>query len=81
MKHRLNQFFKACDVLWKPNIPVCIYFRNHFLFTTNFVRTNTEYCQVSNISSTLVGNEIVDHPDVVGASPIGAAPTTSSFST
>ena len=35
----------------------------------------------SNISRTLVGNKIVDHSDVVGASPVGAAPTTSSFST
>ena len=41
----------------------------------------TYYRQVSNISRTLVGNEIVDHSDVVGASPVGAAPTTSSFST
>ena len=40
-----------------------------------------EYCQVSNIRRTLVGNLIVDHSDVVGASPVGAAPTTSSFST
>ena len=39
------------------------------------------YRQVSNISRTLVGNEIVDHSDVVGASPVGAAPITSSFST
>ena len=39
------------------------------------------YRQVSNISPTLVGNKIVDHSDVVGASPVGAAPTTSSFST
>ena len=39
------------------------------------------YRQVSNIRRTLVGNEIVDHSDVVGASPVGAAPTTSSFST
>ena len=39
------------------------------------------YRQVSNIRHTLVGNEIVDHSDVVGASPVGAAPTTSSFST
>ena len=38
------------------------------------------YRKVSNISRTLVGNEIVDHSDVVGASPVGAAPTTSSFS-
>ena len=40
-----------------------------------------EYRKVSNISSTLVGNKIVDHSDVVGASPVGAAPTTSSFLT
>ena len=29
---------------------------------------------------TLVGNTIVDHSDVVAASPVGVAPTTSSFS-
>ena len=40
-----------------------------------------EYRQVSNISRTLAGNKIVDHSDVVGASPVGAASTTSSFST
>ena len=40
-----------------------------------------KYRQVSNISRTLVGNQIVDHSDVVGASPVGAAPTTPSFST
>ena len=40
-----------------------------------------DYRQVSNIRRTLVGNQIVDHSDVVGASPVGAAPTTSSFST
>ena len=39
------------------------------------------YRQVSNTRRTLVGNQIVDHSDVVGASPVGAAPTTSSFST
>ena len=39
------------------------------------------YRQVSNTRRTLVGNIIVDHSDVVGASPVGAAPTTSSFST
>ena len=38
------------------------------------------YRKVSNIWRTLVGNVIVDHSDVVGASPVGAAPTTSSFS-
>ena len=43
--------------------------------------TKRIYRRVSNISSTLVGNKIVDHSDVVGASPVGAVPTTSSFST
>ena len=42
---------------------------------------NLDYRKVSNIRRTLVGNKIVDHSDVVGASPVGAAPTTSSFST
>ena len=39
------------------------------------------YHEVFNKGRTLVGNEIVDHSDVVGALPDGAAPTTSSFST
>ena len=39
------------------------------------------YRKTSSISRTLVGNKIVDNSDVVGASPVGAAPTTSSFST
>ena len=37
------------------------------------------YSQNANISPTLVSNKIIDHSDVVGAPPIGAAPTTSSF--
>ena len=37
------------------------------------------YCQISNISRTLVGNKFVDHSDVVVASPVSATPTTSSF--
>ena len=37
------------------------------------------YCQIPNINYTLVGNKIVDHSDVDGASPVGAAPTTTSF--
>ena len=38
------------------------------------------YRQISNISFTLVGNKIVVQSDVVGALPVGTAPTTSSFS-
>ena len=48
----------------------------HFRFGTSDI-----YRQVSNIRRTLVGNKIVDHSDVVRAKPVGAAPTTSSFST
>ena len=39
------------------------------------------YRKTSNIRRTLVGKTIVDHSDVVGASPIGPAPTKSSSST
>ena len=48
---------------------------NHW--QAKFVFGNKEiYCQTSNISCTLVGNKIVDHSDAVGASLVGAAPTT-----
>ena len=39
------------------------------------------YRQTSDISHPPLRNKIVDHSDAVGASPVGAAPTTSSFST
>ena len=39
------------------------------------------YHQTYQISRTLVGNKMVDHSDVVGASPVDVAPTKSSFST
>ena len=40
-----------------------------------------KFCDLIALVVALVGNKIVDHSDVVGASPVGAAPTTSSFST
>ena len=43
--------------------------------------SDSTYRKTSYISRTLLGNKIVDNSDVVGASPVGAAPTTSSFST
>ena len=39
------------------------------------------YRQTSNIRRTLEGNKIVDHSDVVGASPVDAAPNASSLNT
>ena len=40
-----------------------------------------EYLQSCNIGRTLVSNKLVDDSGVVGTSPVGAAPTASSFST
>ena len=53
-----------------------IYARNLPLFGDVY-----HYRQTSIIRSALVGNEIVDHSDVVGVSPVHPAPTTSSLST
>ena len=39
------------------------------------------HCQISNFRGSLVGSKIVDRSDVVGASPVVVAPTTSSSST
>ena len=39
------------------------------------------YRQTSNTSHTVVDNKITDHTDVIGTSPVGAAPSISSFST
>ena len=67
---------------------VTYHFRSYWTSVCDceFVRMNACMCvlnyrQVSNISRTLLVNKIVDYSDVVGASPVGAAPTTSSFST
>ena len=48
---------------------------------TSYCLHGFNYPQTSNISHTLVGNKLADHSDVAGASPVGAAPTTFSFST
>ena len=40
-----------------------------------------KYRNTSYIRRPFVGNKIVDHSDEVGASPVDAAPTTTSFST
>ena len=61
---------------------------SYWLWRTSNVLTNcilywraaVPYRKTSNISCTLVGNKIVDQSDAVGTSPVGAAPTTSSFS-
>ena len=42
---------------------------------------NMVYRQNFNMSGIVVGNKIVDHSDVVGASPVGVVSTKSSVST
>ena len=59
------------------------YIRNvfsHWLRPSSAMDRKHAYRQTSNISQTLEDNNIFDHSDVFGASPIGAAPTSSSFS-
>ena len=82
----------TCYFSWKNKYEYK-YMNLHFIFyrvaphewATQIFRTAEAtiltYRQVSNISRTSVGNTIVNHSDVVGAWPVGAAPTTSSFST
>ena len=62
-------------ICYMPNEGVCK------IYADDESSSSSIYRKISNIRRTLVGNKIVDHSDVVGASPVGAAPTTSSFST
>ena len=65
---------------FKPE-PYHWHFQRYFPEEYGHFQSDFTYRQVSNIRYYLVGNKIVDHSDVVEASPVGAAPTTSSFST
>ena len=50
-------------------------------WTCNLLSKQKDMYRQISIRRTLLGNKILDHSDVVGAAPVGAAPTTSSFST
>ena len=52
-----------------------------FMFVNRNLTDNLIYRQTSNISRILVGNNIVGHSGVVGASPVGTDPTTSALLT
>ena len=53
--------------------------KNFTICTILVLRNNTNYNyrKISDISRTLVGKKILNHSDVVGAAPVGAAPSTS----
>ena len=73
-----------CDSTCAARCRLLIYNQNKTKFNITkymFYGIYSIYRQTSNIRHTLTGNKTVDHSDVVGASPIGTAPTTSSFST
>ena len=54
---------------------------NDFMHKNEWPLLYWNYRETSDISRTWVDNKFADHPDVVWASPVGAAPTTSSFPT
>ena len=71
----------VCEPLNAPSLKRNIKYTRS-VFTVTYRRLlKLTYRQVSNIRRPLAGYKIVDHSDVVGASHVGAAPTTSSFST
>ena len=75
------QYFKGAKspLYWSGNKPKPNIWIPHGILL--YMASPWHYRQASNISRTLVDNKIVDYSDVVGASPVGAAPTTPSFST
>ena len=67
-KHQSSALLTLCDIKWYGRLRLSIY--------SGWI---CSYHQPSNISRTLVCNKVVDHSGVVRASPVGAAPSTSSF--
>ena len=73
-----GRILSTCAVsVWSYDIK-CKYM---FMFPLQNVACKGLTVKSLNIRHTLLSNKIVYHSDVVGASPVGAAPTTSSFST
>ena len=76
-----NLQYKTHPEFWPSHRQI---FKTSLYYKTRLILETRRYHQTSNKSCTLLGNIIVDHSDVVhviGAMPLGAAPTTSSFST
>ena len=75
---QLVRTFTECQTLWRWIKKKKIFNHWSFEISQECIRM---YPQSSNVSHTLVRNKIGDHYDVVGASPVGTFPTTSSFLT
>ena len=76
---KVSDFGSRCDE--KEPFPALVTYSDDWADTLFSWADNFSRLTISNVRRTLIGNKIVDHSDVVGASPVGAAPTTSSFST
>ena len=68
-------------VRWALIYSIQIYVISHQTFWPSHRKCPMCPMILMNIADTLVGYKVVDHSDVIGASPVGAAPATSSFST
>ena len=63
-------------ILWGVIDEINLWVHDTYVIIFNLFMFRFRYRQISNIRRTLVGNIIVDHADVIGASPVIAAPTT-----
>ena len=83
----LHIFCTVFTALWShtsPRLMLCVvqkYWNKFYSILFYSILFYSDYHQICNISCILLGNTFFDHSDVVGASPVGDAPTTSSFST
>ena len=79
--HSKTRVNTGCTLL-SPYVAVVIFIKDtQFSAHKHDIWDVVNYRQTSNISRVLMGNNIFDHSDILGASPVGAASTTSSLST
>ena len=63
----------VCGLVKQYSILIVI--QDTFIKPMHYDNPDITLCQTSNIRCTSVGNKLVDHSDVVRASPVGTAPT------
>ena len=76
----LDQHMVYLNVRIWINHYICSY-HLRVIINAVFIFNVATYRQTANIRHSVVGNKIFDHSGVVGAAPVSAAPSTSSFST
>ena len=76
-----NRLVTNHNKTWQSSYRVHVSWDVYYIRWSKSHRYCGMYRKISNIRRTSVGNKIVDHSDVVGASPVGTAPIISSLST